>query len=415
VVITAELAPVAEDDMTASVDLFGNLGGTLHEAFAGVPETEPLAWDSSTGAALVLRHPDVETLAHDPRVVGIGLTFFDMMGITDGPLRTFYSGLMFTNDGEAHKRLRSLVARAFTPKSAQALRPTAAALAAAAMPDIAPGQSVDLVDVFAGLPTRVMCRLLGVPDEDMRTFSNWLDALSPIFLVMTPDQIAAATDAVVELLAYIDDLTTRRRASPGPDLLTALLAAEDAGDRMTHEEVVRMVSNLLIAGHDTTGSQIGCTLLSLHASGVDIAPLVLDDALLASVVTETTRLEPGIPVIPRTLRESVEVDGNEIPAGSMAMLCSVTANRDPSVWKDPDRFEPERFVAPGHPTMLAFGAGPHFCLGTALAKVTLEECVRAVAATGARYELVESPDEIPWRVVLGRTPERVLVSATRTP
>lgn len=109
--------------MTASVDLFGNLGGTLHRTLAEVAAAEALATDTSTGAVLVFRHRDVEALAHDPRVAGIGLGLFDAMGITDGPLRDWYGGLMFTNDGDVHKRLRSLVSRAFTPKSAEGCGP----------------------------------------------------------------------------------------------------------------------------------------------------------------------------------------------------------------------------------------------------------------------------------------------------
>lgn len=257
-----------------------------------------------------------------------------------------------------------------------------------------------------------MCRLLGVPDSDVDTFTRWLNALSPVFLMMTPDQIAAATEAIVNLLNYVDALAERRREDPGPDLLTALLAAEDAGDRMTHEEVVRMVANLLLAGHDTTGSQLGCTLLVLLAHRYAAAAALADPALLAGVVLETTRLQPGIPIIPRTAREPVTVDGRQIPAGSLLMLCSVTANRDPAVWKNPDDFEDDRFTTPGHPNVLAFGAGAHFCLGTALAKVTLEEAVRAVLADEAHYELAEPAEQIPWRVVLGRSPQRLLVTAS---
>jgi cytochrome P450 len=213
--------PVTTNERHAeSVDAVGNLGGSLHETLRGVARTTPLAWDSSTGAALVFRHRDVEALAHDPRVAGIGLHLFDMMGITSGPLREWYSGLMFTNEGVEHRRLRRLVARAFTPRSAEALRETAAELAAAVVA-CTPGQgsSVDLVERFALLPTRVMCRLLGVPDGDVATFGAWLDALSPIFGVMTPEQIDAATRAIVELRAYVTELAARRQADPGPDLI----------------------------------------------------------------------------------------------------------------------------------------------------------------------------------------------------
>ena len=171
------------------------------------------AIDVSTGSTVVLRQRDVEALAHDQRLEGTGLAFFDMMGITDGPLRDWYGGLMFTTEGDYHRRIRSLVSRAFTPRSVEALRAPAADMAAEAVASTHRGG--DLVDAFSTLATRLMCRLLGVPDSDVPVFSHWLDALSPVFLLMTPEQIAAATTAITELQSYVDELTTRRSKAPG--------------------------------------------------------------------------------------------------------------------------------------------------------------------------------------------------------
>jgi cytochrome P450 len=397
--------------MAESVDLFGNFGGTMHEALRKVAVIDRVAWDCSTGAAVIFRHRDVQALAHDPRVAGIGLSLFDLMGITHGPLRDWYSGLMFTNDGASHKRLRSLVARAFTPRTAEALRQTAAELAADAIAPAAAGAGqLDLVERFALLPTRVMCRLLGVPDRDATTFAAWLQALSPIFLVMTPEQIDSATRAIVDLLGYVNNLTITRRDNPGPDLITALLGARDGGQRLSHDEVIQMVANLLVAGHDTTTSQIGCSLWVMLTHRDETLRAKTDISLLASLATETTRLEPGIPAIPRTALESLLIGTHEIPAGSMLMLCSATANRDPATWRDPNRFDPARFTQPAVPHVTTFGAGPHYCLGAALARVTLEESLRATLTVDGWFELIEPPAEIPWRVVLGRSPERLLVT-----
>ena len=393
------------------MDLFGNWGDTLHETLRGVAATEPVAWDSSTGAAIVLRHRDVAGLARDGRLTGIGLALFDLMGISDGPLRDWYSGLMFTNEGATHRRLRSLVARAFTPRAAEALRHTAVTLAgdALARPS-GPDGPDDLVERFALVPIRVMCRLLGVPDSDVGRFAAWLDDLARVFVVMSPGEIADATAAIVELLGYIDELARRRRADPKVDLITALLAAEDDGERLTHDEVVGMVANLLVAGQDTTTSQLGCSLLVLLADAHGRAQVRSDDALLSHLVSETIRLEPAIPVLPRTSTDPLRIDRCEIPAGSVVMLCSATANRDPATWKDPDRFDARRFADPAAPPLLTFGAGPHYCLGAALARVTLEECLRTVLAADDWYELMEAPDKIPWRSAVGRSPARLLVT-----
>jgi len=252
---------------------------------------------------------------------------------------------------------------------------------------------VDLIERFGLLPTRVMCRLLGVPDVDVATFGDWLDDLSPVFSMMTPDQILAAERALVELLNYVDLLTMQRRTSPGPDLITALLAAEDGGEKLTHDEVVRMVANLLVAGHDTTGSQLGCSLLVVLLNMREALRATTRPSLIGSVVSETTRMEPSIAFIPRTTLASSQIEGHEIPAGSVLMLSSATANRDPATWEDPDRFHAGRFVEPGVPNVLAFGAGPHYCLGAALARLTLEESLRAVLKVDGWYQITEPASE----------------------
>lgn len=396
--------------MAESIDLFGNLGGTLHDTLAGLPDGARLARDESTGAMVVLRHPDVENLAHDARLAGIGLSFFDMMGIKDGPLRDWYGAIMFTNEGATHQRLRSLVARAFTPRAVEALRGTAAAMSAETVAAVGPDGG-DLFGACATVPTRVMCRLLGVPDGDLPGFVAWADALSPIFLVMTPEQVDAATAAIVELVAYVGQLTEQRRHDPGPDLITALLAAEDRGDRLTHDELVTMVANLIVAGHDTTTSQLGCSLLVLFDQAEEARGVRTDDpALLTSLVSETIRLQPSIPIVPRTAMAPIEIDGTEIPAGVMVMLCSATANRDTEVWKEPDRFHPRRFTEAGCPKLMTFGAGPHYCLGAALARVTIEEVVRAALAVDPPLRLTHDISAIPWRVILGRSPARLRVT-----
>ena len=245
-------------DVKTSVDLTGTFAGDLHFVLREAAQQGPLAVDVATGATVVLRQRDLEALAHDPRLEGIGLALFDMMGITGGPLRDWYGRLMFTTEGDYHRRIRSLVSRAFTPRSVEALRVAAADMAAEAVASVRQGG--DLVAACSTVATRLMCRLLGVPDTDVPVFAAWLDALSPVFLVMTPAQIAAATTAITELQCYVDELTTRRSKDPGRDLITALLASEADGERLTHGETVAMIANLLVAGHDTAGSQIPCSI-----------------------------------------------------------------------------------------------------------------------------------------------------------
>ena len=369
----------------------------------------PLAVDVATGATVVLRQRDLEALAHDQRLEGVGLAFFDMMGISDGPLRDWYGQIMFTTEGDYHRRIRSLVSRAFTPRSVEALRASAADMAADAVASVRQGG--DLVAAFSTVATRLMCRLLGVPETDVPVFAAWLDALSPVFLAMTPAQIAAATTAIIELQRYVDELTTRRSKDPGRDLITALLASEADGERLTHGETVTMVANLLVAGHDTAGSQIPCSILVALQHRHELAGVHEDEARLASAVAETMRMEPSIPYVPRTAVAPIELYDTTIMPGSIVLLCFAAACRDASAWRAPDHFDPDRFSRPDTPRLLNFGAGTHYCIGHALAKIAVEECVCAVLAADPPLRLTEDPADIAWRQVLGRSPARLVVTS----
>lgn len=396
---TTELLPV---------DLSGSWASDLHGVLAEAAARGPLATDIATGATVVMRQSDVDTLAHDPRLEGIGLMLFDMMDIAEGPLRDWYSQLMFTTEGDYHRRIRSLVSRAFTPRSVGALRQTAADMATAAV--AVAGENGDLT-AASSLGTRMICRLLGVPEGDDAVFTSWAEALSPVFFIMTPEQITDATTAIVEMQNYVDELTARRAKDPRDDLITSLLAAEADGERLTHQETVTMIANLLVAGHDTAGSQIPCSILMALQHRDDLAGVLDDAARFTSAVSETMRLEPSIPAIPRTTVAPVELHGTTLPAGSMVFLCIAAACRDESAWPEPGRFDPDRFTRPDSAKLLNFGAGTHYCLGTALAKIAVEEAVRAVLAADPALNLTEDPADIPWRQVLGRSPARLMVSS----
>jgi hypothetical protein len=191
--------------------------------------------------------------------------------------------------------------------------------------------------------------------------------------------------------------------------MTSLIRAEHDGDRLTREETVAMVANLLVGGHDTTASQIGCTLLTLLSRPSALAALRTDPSLLPLLVSETIRFEPSIAAAPRTVVEPIELCGIEHRPGAVVMCNFLTANRDPAVWHDPDSFVARRFAEPEPPRLLSFGGGPHYCLGAALARLTLEESVRAVAELAP--SLRAAPDDIEWVQVLGRSPAHLPIAA----
>ena len=169
-----------------------------------------------------------------------------------------------------------------------------------------------------------------------------------------------------------------------------------------------MVVNLLVGGHDTTSSQIGCTLLTLLVRPETLTEVRAEPALVPSLVSETMRFEPSIGAAPRTVAEPIEICGIERPAGTSLVCTFLAANRDPAVWHDPDAFVSRRFEDPEAPRLLSFGGGPHYCLGAALARMTIEEAVRGVAELAP--VLAESSRQD--RVVPGARPEPGQVPVT---
>ncbi len=366
-----------------------------------------VAIDDDTGVPYALDNAQVKALLLDKRLVGGGRMVFEMQDIPPGRFPNWYLNIMFTTEGPEHSRMRRLVGKAFTPRAIDGLREVAAALVAAQLDKIRVQGSGDLVALLADVPTAVMCGLLGVPSADVPRFVAWIDALGPIFSFMSPEQIAAAASAIEGLLDYTLELRDRRHDAPADDLISALIAAEEDGDQLTREETAAMVANLLVAGHDTTASQIGCSLLTLLTHPDVMAQVRADPAIIESVVTETIRYEPSVPLTFRAVVEPVALGEVDCAPGSLISLSTWTANRDPSVWADADSFQPRRFLDPDAPRMLSFGGGPHFCLGAWLARMTLEEVVRGVSALDPR--LTVDPDDIEWVQVLGQNPARLPV------
>jgi cytochrome P450 len=383
---------------------------SMHTALRAARATGPVALDAATGAVVVLHYDEIERLAHDPRAAGVGLSIFDLLGIGDGPLRQWYGSLMFTNEGANHHRLRRLVARSFTPRSVERHRALAAELTAARIEQLMAQGSGDLVEALADVPITVICRLLGVPDERVPDFLQYGDALSPVFGLMDADQICAAEGAVEALLVDVGRMIDERADRGGDDLISALLVAEEGGDSLTHDELIVIVGNLIVGGHDTTASQVGCSLLTLLRHSDVLRALAAGTVTAAHTVNETIRYEPSLSVVPRTLLEPVEIGGSVRDSGSLLFLSTASANRQDEVWGDPLSIRPGRFAAPDAPRLLSFGSGAHFCLGAALARMTLEEVVSGYAAVAEQLAPSFDVNDVEWRQVLGRSPANLAVS-----
>lgn len=376
-------------------------------AIIAAARSGPAAMGDTFGEVFLLGHRAVRLGLTDRRLNGVGLSFFDACGVPEGELRDWYGRIMFTNEGQTHHRLRRLVGRAFTPKAVSALRGEIGRLAADRLAALRAKGGGDLLGELRDVPMQAMCSLLGVPQRDVGRFFAWVVDLSSVFAFMTPEQIEAASAALHGLRAYVGEMVDTRALAPGDDLISSLVEAADDGDRLSRDEVVDMVTNLLVAGQDTTLGQIGCSLYVLFKHG-DWAELSdMDGERLSSLVDETIRMEGSIAIAPRTAVEPIEIEGEVFGKGTIVMLATYAANHDAKVWTDPEAFRPERFLEADCPKMMTFGGGAHFCLGAWLARLTLEEVLSAVIA--ARPTLAGDVDGLEWVATSGANPAAIPV------
>ena len=289
-------------------------------------------------------------------------------------------------DPPDHTRLRRLVTKAFTPRVVERLRPRVAELITALLPPRDAGGTVfELVEGLAyPLPITVISELLGVPPGDrdqLRVWSRPLSqALDPPWAIPAQD-IDRINAASIQLTAYLEALIEQRRGAPSDDLLSRLIAVEEAGEQLTTAEIADTCFLLFIAGHETTVNLIsGGTLALLRHPAV--AQQLRDDASFArAVVEETLRCDPPVQFRSRVALEPMELEGVAVEEGGIVMVLLAAANRDPAVYEDPEAFLPQRYADAGRaaPAHLSFGGGIHYCIGAALARLEGEMALTAIA------------------------------------
>ncbi len=298
---------------------------------------------------------------------------------------------MLNADPPAHTRLRSLVAQAFTSRRVEDLRPRITAIAHRLLEALPTQGSVDLLDAFAfPLPVTVIAELLGVPTEDQDRFRAWtLTLLSPSSSNFEPLRRAA-----MEFQQYLQDILARRRSEPRDDLISALLAAEEQGDRLSPVELVSMVFLLMVAGHETTVNLIGNGIWALLRHPEQLERLRANPALIEPALEELLRYcGPVRHTTSRFALQDTEFRGQLIPAGEMIMASVLSANRDPEQFDAPDQLEltrtPNRHIA--------FGSGSHFCLGAPLARLEALIALPLLLERMPRLRFAEEPSTLRWR------------------
>ncbi|MBI1815705.1 MAG: cytochrome P450 [Deltaproteobacteria bacterium] len=356
-----------------------------HTALRVAREHHPLAWLRGFSAWLVLRYGDVEALLGDRRLTS------DYGGLADGALGRVFSGFLANQQGATHARLRRLVITAFTPRRIEEARPAIRDITQRLLRSLPYGEVVDFQRTVADeLTVHVICRILGIPDEDISQFSAWTTQLTSGSASPVPSD--EAQQAAANLHEYIGALAARCRSAPRNSLLDALIAAEADGQRLTSNELANVVMSLLIGGHDSVRSflTIATWVVLRHPDVFD--RLRADASGVGDVVEEVLRFESPLMGVPRVATEALRIGDVEISAGSRVLLQIISANRDPRRFLDPDRFDPSRDAS----AQLAFGRGMHFCVGAALARIEAQELLLELASRNPPLTLVDAPRWVPF-------------------
>ncbi|MET7717489.1 cytochrome P450 [Streptomyces sp. NPDC005407] len=362
----------------------------IPEEYARLRSDTPAAdvvMPSGDGAYLFSRYEDVRTVLSDARCSRAATALPESPRLTAVP---FDAGGLFTMDPPEHTRLRSLVSSAFTARRVDLMRPRIQELADGLLERMTErgGGPVDFNEAFAfPYPVAVICELLGVPFADRELFRGWSDAILSL-TAHTPEQML---ERKLALVGYLQQLVEEKRQRPGDDLLSALVGIRDEEGPLTEHELITMAMTLLIAGHETTVGLLGTSVFTLlrHGGGMGLVPA--EPEALATLVEELLRINPigdGGPL--RVTTAEIEVAGTTVPAGSAVIGAICSANRDESRFPDADRFEPGRRSAPH----LAFGHGPHYCLGAPLARAELQIALSALARRFPELRLAVPVDEV---------------------
>jgi cytochrome P450 len=267
---------------------------------------------------------------------------------------------LLTKEGEDHRRLRALVSKAFTPRRIADLRPRIQAIADELLDQVFDQGEMDLVDSYAfPLPITVIAELLGIPAQDRSRFRQWSDDF-------VSDDGGRFFRASENFVGYLQGLFEQRRGSPGDDLITALLQAEEAGERLSTPELFSMVVLLIVAGHETTVTLIGNGAVTLLSHPEALAHLKQHPEEMPRAVEEILRFESPVErALPRWVARDTELGGRQLRQGDVVVVVLGSANRDEQQFPAADQLDPARDPNPH----LGFGRGPHYCLGAPLARL----------------------------------------------
>jgi cytochrome P450 len=346
-----------------------------YPVFRALRETSPV-WRSPFGRTFLTRYEDTSLLLRDRRL-GKDYTEPEALIRRFGPTAmqepavVELSHMMLMRDPPDHTRLRGLVTKVFTARKIEEMRPGIQTITDRLLDKVAGAGGMDAIrDLAFPLPVLVICELLGIPEEDRARFvsatATGAALLNPV--PPTREELDHANEGTRASGAYFETLFEQRRKEPRDDLLTLLVQAEEAGDRLTIEELRANVTLLFAAGHETTVNLIGNGIWSLLTNPSQWAAIRENPALIPNAIEEILRYECPVQAVARTVAEPIEFGGIEFRKGELINALIGAANRDPEVFPDPDRMD----VTRERLRPLSFGGGIHFCIGAQLARIEAE-------------------------------------------
>lgn len=343
-------------------------------------EVRKSSWLARTEIAVnVLPYKANFDMIRTRQLTTMGDSIMRVQHVLDGPMYTYWTdGLIMCMEDTRHARLRKLLFPAFTPAAANRFRPMMREVVTRLVNEFRDRGECDFVKEFSHrYPVEIMARLLGLPTEDLDVYSRWAIDIGLLFSFPVQPVRDRVETAIQNLYEYAGHLIEERRHRPADDLLTTLIHYEEDGDRLSYDELRWQVVNLTFAGHDTTKNST-TFLMRLFCQHPDQWRVLRENPHLAdNAIDEGMRFDPVIPATMRTTVDDFVYDGVRFPAGTPIMLRSDTANRDPLVFDDPDRFDITR---PNADRQITFGGGVHYCLGANLARAELQEALPILAA-----------------------------------
>ena len=334
----------------------------------------------------VLTYDSVMGILRDKRWHSATGMVAQLQGITDEAFLGRRQVSILNAEGEVHVRLRRLVAPAFSPRSADRLRPFMRKTVNSLLdPFAASGKAEVVRDVCEPYPIPIICELLGAPKEDWKLFSRLATEILLIFSENLAQNMSVFLAAQQELEKYTEGLIEKRRSVPADDLITDLIAAEEAGDKLNTEELTMMVDAVIVGGTDTTRNQLGLALALFAEYPEQWALLGKDPSLAQRAVEEVLRFSGAVGGTIRFASEDIEYNGVLFPKGTFMSTSMSTGNYDASVFPTPDKFDITREPV-GQPH-LSLGAGIHYCLGASLARAELQEAFTVLSQRMLNLEL----------------------------